>query len=78
MAATGGHDRNVMRATRLFADVFHHFQTETAEGIRALVIDKDKHPRWHPARIEDVTPDMVLPIFDSPWAAHSHPLRDLS
>ena len=53
-------------------------QTETAEGIRALVIDKDNRPKWNPARIEDVTPDMVLPFFDSLWATHSHPLRDLT
>lgn len=53
-------------------------RTETAEGIRALVIDKDNAPRWFPARIEDITPSMVLPFFDSPWAAHSHPLRDLT
>jgi len=50
-------------------------QTETAQGIRALVIDKDNVPRWHPARIEDVTPDMVEPFFASPWPAHAHPLR---
>jgi enoyl-CoA hydratase len=53
-------------------------RTETAEGIRALVVDKDNAPQWHPARIEDVTPEMVLPFFDSPWARHSHPLRGLS
>lgn len=53
-------------------------QTETAEGIRALVIDKDQHPKWQPERIEDVTPDMVQPFFVSPWAAHSHPLRALT
>jgi len=52
-------------------------QTETAEGIRALVIDKDNTPVWNPARIEDVTPEMVLPFFDSPWAAHCHPLSAL-
>ena len=52
-------------------------QSEAAEGIRALVIDKDKAPIWQPARIEDVTADMVQPFFDSPWAAHSHPLRTL-
>lgn len=51
--------------------------TETAEGVRALAIDKDNTPRWQPARIEDVTPDMVQPFFDSPWAFHSHPLRTL-
>lgn len=52
-------------------------QTEVAEGIRALVIDKDNAPIWQPARIEDVTPAMVQPFFDSPWVAHSHPLRAL-
>jgi enoyl-CoA hydratase/carnithine racemase len=53
-------------------------QTETAEGIRALVIDKDNAPRWLPACIEDVTPDMVLAYFSSPWTAHNHPLRWLT
>ena len=53
-------------------------QTETAEGVRALVIDKDNAPQWRPARLEDVTPDMVQPFFDSPWPPHSHPLRDLA
>ena len=52
-------------------------QTEAAEGIRALVIDRDNAPKWQPPRIEDVTPDMVLPFFSSPWAPHSHPLRGL-
>lgn len=53
-------------------------QTETAEGVRALAIDKDNAPRWQPARLEDVTPEMVQPFFDSPWQPHCHPLRDLS
>ncbi len=26
-----------------------------AEGIRAQVVDKDRNPRWNPARVEDVT-----------------------
>jgi len=53
-------------------------QTETAEGIRALVIDKDSAPRWHPARIEDVTQDLVEPFFASPWPEHAHPLNTLN
>lgn len=53
-------------------------QTEVAEGIRALAIDKDNAPAWQPTRIEDVTPDMVQPFFSSPWPTHSHPLRALS
>jgi enoyl-CoA hydratase len=52
--------------------------SETFEGIRALVIDKDHAPRWNPQRIEDVTPEMVQAFFASPWPPHAHPLRGLS
>ena len=68
--------------------VRHCFQTEhlsrrgvgneTVEGIRALAVDKDHAPKWQPARIADVTPEMVQPFFDSPWPASAHPLRHLS
>jgi len=51
--------------------------SETVEGIRALAVDKDHSPRWNPARIEDVTGEMVAAFFESPWPAHAHPLRAL-
>ena len=51
--------------------------SETVEGIRALAVDKDHSPRWNPARIEDVTAEMVAAFFESPWPADAHPLRDL-
>jgi enoyl-CoA hydratase/carnithine racemase len=34
-----------------------------AEGIRALLIDKDNKPRWNPRRLEAVTPAMVDRFF---------------
>ena len=52
--------------------------SETLEGIRALVVDKDHAPRWNPAAIADVDAAMVAAYFDSPWPAHAHPLRDLA
>ena len=52
--------------------------SETVEGIRALAVDKDHSPKWNPAQISDVTPEMVVPFFSSPWAAEEHPLRSLS
>jgi enoyl-CoA hydratase len=52
--------------------------SETAEGIRALAVDKDHAPRWNPARIEDVTPQQVDEFFRSPWPAHAHPLRTVN
>ena len=53
----------------------HH--SDTVEGIRALVIDKDHSPKWQPARLEDVTQTMVDAFFVSPWAAVAHPLQKL-
>jgi enoyl-CoA hydratase/carnithine racemase len=52
-------------------------QSDTVEGIRALAVDKDHTPRWSPAHIDEVTPEMVMPFFTSPWPAAAHPLRDL-
>jgi len=52
-------------------------QSDTVEGIRALAVDKDHAPRWSPSHIDEVTPDMVMPFFTSPWPAAVHPLRDL-
>lgn len=33
------------------------------EGVRAAIVDKDRSPRWSPARIEDVTPQIVDEYF---------------
>ena len=37
-------------------------------GIRALAVDKDQSPRWNPARIEDVAPELVQQFFKWPLA----------
>ena len=52
--------------------------SETLEGIRALVVDKDHSPNWNPASIDGVDAAMVEAFFASPWPAHAHPLRDLA
>lgn len=51
--------------------------SETVEGIRALAVDKDHAPKWHPARVEDVAAADVAAFFVSPWPAAAHPLRHL-
>ncbi len=51
--------------------------SETVEGIRALAVDKDKQPRWKPARVAEVHAEEVAAFFVSPWPDHAHPLRGL-
>jgi enoyl-CoA hydratase len=34
-----------------------------AEGVRAMVVDKDRKPAWQPARIEDVDPARIVALF---------------
>lgn len=50
---------------------------DLAEGIRALLIDKDQKPKWHPPTLAEVTPAWVEAYFRSPWKAAEHPLSDL-
>jgi len=33
------------------------------EGVRALLVDKDKSPRWNPPTLADVRPEQVQAFF---------------
>ncbi|ARU03861.1 enoyl-CoA hydratase [Comamonas serinivorans] len=51
--------------------------SDFAEGVRALLIDKDKSPRWSPATLDEVSPALVEDHF-KPRYTGSHPLADLA
>jgi len=51
----------LVREYRAALEVFK--SDDFREGVRAAVIDKDRNPKWLPARIEDVTSEMVAPYF---------------
>jgi len=50
-----------------------------AEGIRALLIDKDRTPRWNPATLAEADPHWAQAFFIPPsWPHGAHPLADLA
>ncbi|MEE4277181.1 MAG: enoyl-CoA hydratase/isomerase family protein [Halieaceae bacterium] len=49
---------------------------EFAEGVRALLIDKDRNPRWSFASSREVPASLLDGFFTAPW--ESNPLADLA
>ena len=70
MAETLRRDLGLTRATFDHGDVM--------EGIRARIVDKDNQPAWKVTRVEEVTREQVLRMFDSPWSGPEHPLAALA
>ena len=50
---------------------------EFAEGVRALLIEKDNNPAWRFDTVHDVEQDMIASMFVSPWSEQTHPLKSL-
>lgn len=64
--AARGADLTVADALRQEFTIGTHLMREPdmAEGIRALLVDKDKDPTWSPARLEDVSAEDVAGHFE--------------
>jgi enoyl-CoA hydratase/carnithine racemase len=50
---------------------------EFQEGVRALMVDKDKNPAWRYPSIGAVPAEIVVWFFASPWPESDHPLANL-
>lgn len=55
-------------------------RADFSEGVRALIIDKDRQPKWLHATLESVGSDWIDGFFIGPWSGEQradHPLADL-
>ena len=50
---------------------------EFAEGVRALLIEKDNNPAWRFDTVHEVDEQMIQSMFVSPWDEQHHPLKSL-
>ncbi|QDO85055.1 enoyl-CoA hydratase/isomerase family protein [Shewanella psychropiezotolerans] len=48
-----------------------------SEGVRALLIDKDRNPQWKFNQVADVPTSLIEQMLSSPWSLASHPLAQL-
>lgn len=66
--------REVFQAEiQLATNIVRH--PEFAEGVRALLIDKDRNPAWQYTASQDVPEQVLAQFFSAPWAYN--PLADL-
>lgn len=47
------------------------------EGVRALLIDKDRQPHYPQPTLDDITDKILAAHFAAPWGDAPHPLADL-
>ena len=52
-------------------------QGDIAEGVRALLVDKDKNPKWRHGGVATVPEADVQALLAPLWGEQEHPLRDL-
>ncbi|MDP5008111.1 MAG: enoyl-CoA hydratase/isomerase family protein [Glaciimonas sp.] len=53
-------------------------RTDLVEGIRALIVDKDRQPKWLHTNVTEVSEEWLQGFFQNPWSRDDHPLADLA
>lgn len=60
-----GADRTLEQCQAAELALTRHFtrHPDFQEGVRAMVVDKDRTPHWSPARLEDIEPSSIAALF---------------
>lgn len=75
-----GRGKSLADCLRMEMDMSMNFvaHDDLYEGIRAVLIDKDRNPRWQPAELGDVDERRVRSFFRYDWPGGRHPLAELA
>ena len=73
-----GKNKKLADLFRMELTIAYHCSRESdfIEGVRALLIDKDRNPSWKFSSSAEVPKEYIGKFFESPWG-DSHPLKDL-
>ncbi|WP_020008102.1 enoyl-CoA hydratase/isomerase family protein [Salinicoccus albus] len=74
-----GKGRSYTDCLRMELDMAMNFMNhhDFYEGVRAVLVDKDRSPAWQPAALSDVSDADVASFFEYSWPERKHPLADL-
>ena len=73
-----GKDKKLADLFRMELIIAYHCSRESdfVEGVRALLVDKDRNPSWRFSSSSEVPKEYIKKFFESPWG-DIHPLQDL-
>lgn len=74
-----GKKRSYADCLRIELDMAMNFMNydDFYEGVRSMLVDKDKSPKWQPASLEEVSESAVSAFFHYQWPDGKHPLANL-
>src|SRR5699024_2706870 len=74
-----GKGRSYTDCLRMELDMAMNFMNhhDFYEGVRAVLVDKDRSPVWQPASLADVSEADIASFFEYSWPEGKHPLADL-
>ncbi|KAG9452954.1 hypothetical protein H6P81_005858 [Aristolochia fimbriata] len=72
----------LIREYRMLCHILRRAKSDFFEGCRAILVDKDRNPKWEPANLEAISEDMVnkffLKVDDEDWTDLKLPLKHYS
>lgn len=73
-----GRDKDIRECLMMELNMSMNFMKhhDFFEGVRSVLVDKDKLPKWSPKTLEDISKDDVDDYFTYPWKGE-HPLSKL-